>query len=69
MSQPVFRSSTRIKAVDLIELAKTIEERFMPAVFVCECNDTECIEGRQDPVLVRHRDTALRIAAFIRSRA
>ena len=69
MSQPVFASRTSLKAVDLVALAKTIEERFMPAVFVCECNDTECIECRQDPVLLRHRDTALRIAAFIRSQA
>lgn len=69
MNQPVFTSPITGKPIDLQLLAKIIEERFMPAVFVCQCDDTECLQGRQDPVLLRHRDTALRIAAYIRSQA
>jgi hypothetical protein len=71
MSQPVFTSPMKVKAVDLLQLARIIEERFMPLAFTCTCggNDPSCRRALDDPKVWERRDAVEAIAKYIRSQA
>lgn len=71
MSQPVFAAPMKVKAIDLLELARVIEERFTPIVFTCDCegSDTNCRKALDDPKVWERRDAVQTIAQYIRSRA